>query len=284
VSKAWWIILPNVRARAAWISAIRSSTDAKGLRLVDWDQAPDRSALAHADVVAVTRRPEAAVAAGSTPDRTTVLLGSSAPDFDSFPPGGDRHALLAQATLPMAQAQAASALVRITERDLTSGSVELAPGLHVEPPTVSPSSPLARGLQLFGPADVRTTWGPEFFAYDERNTELATTTGEIDITGRPRFLIYGPYIVLPPGRWKAIFRLSFDQTGAQRRFRLDWGAQKTFDSEEFTPGRAGLYEIEMDYVWTEPAPAEFRIVSLEGVFDGRMTFGGVQVSRVPEDR
>ena len=53
-------------------------------------------------------------------------------------------------------------------------------------------------------------------------------------------------------------------------------------SEEFTPGKPGLFEIEMDYIWREPAPAEFRILTLEGVFDGRLIFGGVKVSRISD--
>lgn len=279
LSQAYWIILPTVREREAWRSAIAASAQAAGLRLIDWDVARSPDAPGDSKAVILTQDADAARAAGADPARTTVALASAAPGIDAIPPGADRNALLLHATQFMARADAFAASRVLRAVDM-QGEVELAPGLTVRAPEAGPVSDLSRNLEIYGKADAVVTWGPSFFTYDLRNANQGPRTGELDLTGRPRFLIHGPYIVMPPGRWKAVFRLSFDGPGSRVRFRLDWGGQTEYDSEELTPGKPGLFEIEMDYVWREPAPAEFRIMVFEGVFDGRMTFGGVRVSRV----
>lgn len=281
-SRARWIILPTVRGREAWRTAIVAGAQAGGLRLVDWDSARQADAANDPAAIILTKDADAARAAGAAAERTTVLLGTGAPDLDAVPAGADRNALLLHTTQFMARAEAFPASRAVCAQDLNGAPVELAPGLGVVPPEDRVPSDLSRNLELYGRSDAAVTWGPSFFTYDARNADQGPKTGEMDLTGRPRFLIHGPYIVMPPGRWKAVFRLSFDRPGSRVRFRLDWGGQTEYDSEEFTPGRPGLFEIEMDYVWREPAPAEFRILTLEGVFDGRLTFGGVKVSRISD--
>jgi len=280
-SQTHWIILPTIEGREAWRGAIAAAAEAGGLHLVDWDA--DANPLAGApDSVILTQDAQVARAAGADPQNTTVVLASSWPDVEGVPSGVHRAAMLAHTTQFMARAEAFSHARVVRAHDVNGAPIELAPGLIVTPPKPGAPSDLARSLALYGSPDAAVTWGTSFFTYDARNADQGPKTGEMDLTGRPRFLIHGPYIVMPPGRWKAVFRLSFDLPGSRVRFRLDWGGQTEYDSEEFTPGRPGLFEIEMDYVWREPAPAEFRILTLEGVFDGRLTFGGVKVSRISD--
>ncbi len=281
-SRARWIILPAIRDHEAWRSAIAAATQAAGLHLIDWDAAPPADARDDPAAILLTKDADAAAAAGADPERTTVVLGAGAPDVEAVPEGADRNALLLHLTQHLARAEAFAGARVVGVRDLNGAPVELAPGLNVAPPPTAAPSDLARNLTLYGRPDAAVTWGPSFFTFDPRNAEQGPRTGEMDLTGRPRFLIHGPYIVMPPGRWKAVFRLSFDRPGSRVRFRLDWGGQTEYDSEEFIPGKPGQFEIEMDYVWREPAPAEFRILVMEGVFDGRLTFGGVKVSRMSD--
>lgn len=281
-SKARWIILPTIRDREAWRAAITAGAQSAGLHLVDWDVTRPMNGQDDPATIILTKDADAAAAAGADPQHTTVVLGAGEPDIEAIPAAADRNALLLHLTQPLARAEAFAGARVIGRRDLNGAPIEMAPGLNVAPPTPAASSDLAQNLALYGRADAVVTWGPSFFTYDPRNADQGPKTGEMDLTGRPRFLIHGPYIVMPPGRWKAIFRLGFDRPGSRVRFRLDWGGQTEYDSEEFTPGRPGLFEIEMDYVWREPAPAEFRILVMEGVFDGQLTFGGVKVSRMSD--
>jgi hypothetical protein len=57
-------------------------------------------------------------------------------------------------------------------------------------------------------------WAPNLFIVGDTHQRL---TGPIDITGRSRCLIYGPYIRLPPGRWNADVPVAFADLGAAAR-------------------------------------------------------------------
>lgn len=123
----------------------------------------------------------------------------------------------------------------------------------------------------------KATWSPELFNYDLKSVDLAKAGKAFDITGKPRFLISGPYITMPKGIWQAQIKLGFDDGASRSRYRIDWGGVETYQSEEFHPGRPGYFEIIMSHEWLEAAPAEVRLVQLEGVFDGHVTFIGVDI-------
>ena len=124
----------------------------------------------------------------------------------------------------------------------------------------------------------KTTWSPEIFSYDVKCVDLARSGQPFDITGKPRFLISGPYVTMPTGFWKAKIMLGFDDGASRSRFRIDWGEVESYQSQDFYPGRPGCFEIVMSHQWVEAAPAEVRLVQLEGVFDGHVTFGGVEIT------
>lgn len=124
----------------------------------------------------------------------------------------------------------------------------------------------------------QTTWSPEIFSYDVKCVDLARSGQPFDITGKPRFLISGPYVIMPAGIWKAKITLGFDDGASRSRFRIDWGEVESYQSQEIYPGRPGYFEIVMSHQWVDAAPAEVRLVQLEGVFDGHVTFGGVEIT------
>ncbi|WP_295240686.1 hypothetical protein [uncultured Brevundimonas sp.] len=135
----------------------------------------------------------------------------------------------------------------------------------------------SQGISLLMNLD-KTTWSPEIFSYDVKCVDLARSGQPFDITGKPRFLISGPYVTMPTGFWKAKIMLGFDDGASRSRFRIDWGEVESYQSQEFYPGRPGHFEIVMSHQWFDAAPAEVRLVQLEGVFDGHVTFGGVEIT------
>lgn len=286
VTRARWIVLPPFRHDIAWRNAVATAVTRAGLRLYDLDAAPGVPPPNDSNDVILTADARQAAAAGVTAEAVAGLItgsgmrlyGNEAPD--ELP----AHTTIVTELMGAIELLPADRVFRNV--DFASEPVEILSGLmlHRPPPEMAPLlSPrlqaLTDAVALLDPEQPHATWAPELFNYDSRKVP-GGTRGQLDLTGRPRFMITGPYIAMPKGRWRATYRLTFDDRGSRPRFRIDWGSQADFVSEEFVPGRAGVFEIAQEYIWTEPAPCELRIIVLEGVFDGRMTFSGAQIARI----
>ena len=122
-------------------------------------------------------------------------------------------------------------------------------------------------------------WPPELFTLDPRGATVRTCPHQIDITGPPRTLVFGPYITLEPGTWRAQASFTVDDAACLRRFRLDWGPLSSFASHEFVPGRPGSYTVEIDHPWSTTDATEVRLILTEGAIEGMMEFLGAIVSK-----
>tara|TARA_R110002012_G_scaffold314387_2_gene527060 strand:- start:8223 stop:8651 length:429 start_codon:yes stop_codon:yes gene_type:complete len=123
-------------------------------------------------------------------------------------------------------------------------------------------------------------WLPERFTLDPRRTAVGETPFMLDVTGPPRPLVFGPYVDLEPGVWRARVRFTVDETACKHHYRLEWGSLTDFASHAFVPGRPGVYNLEIDHRWQATAAAETRLILTEGALDGMLEFQGVTVSRL----
>ena len=285
-SHARWIVVPPFRHDAAWRAAVASAVAEAGLRLHDLDADPQHAPLGDPKAVILTADANQPLAAGIPPEALAGLIAGPGMrlDGDEAPDALPRHVAVYTELMGRIDLLPAHRLFR--NGDFASGAVEIFPGLRLHRPAIAPSTPLSPRLQalteavaLLDPASPKAVWAPDLFNYDSRIVP-GGTRGQLDLTGRPRFMITGPYITMPPGRWRATYRLTFDAKGSRPRFRVDWCGQTDFLSKEFVPGRPGVFEIVQDYVWTERSPSELRVVLMEGVFDGRMTFSAVEIERI----
>lgn len=283
---ASWVVVPPFRHDAAWRAAVVEAAEAAGRRVYDLDSAPEVAPTDDADAVLLTSDAYLPVRAEAPAETVAVLMTGPGIRLD---PDEDPD------VLPQHIHDLSDMIGRIAilpperifrRRDFVAGAVEIIPGLTLTPPAAVSEPPLSPRLQavtdavaLLDPIHPQATWAPDLFNYDSRSV-AGDARGHLDLTGRPRVLLFGPYIVLPAGRWRATYRLTFDERGSRHRFRVDWGSVEDLLFEEFVPGRAGVFEITQEYTWSAPAPAEIRIILLEGVFDGRVTFGGAEISRV----
>lgn len=285
-SAARWIVIPPFLHDASWRLAVAEAVEMAGLRLHDLEAAPENLPLDDRNAVIITVDAYQAVAAGVLPENVAGLMTGTGIRLDP----NDNPDLLPS------NIQVFTALVgRIgdlpPERvfrsdDFAAGALEIFPGLKLERPSRPPETALSPRLKavteavaLLDPGHPQATWAPPLFNYDSRLVP-GGGPGQLDLTGRPRFMITGPYIVMPAGRWRAAYQLTFDEKGSRPRFRTDWGGAEDYVSEEFSPGRPGVFEIVQEYNWIEPGPCELRIIVLEGVFDGQMTFSGAEITRV----
>ena len=272
------VVLPPCRSWTAWRNAIASQATLKGWRLSDAlkaDSIEDR----HDSVLSICTSVEAALDRGADVSEIVILLGL--PDLDDEDHGFYNIESISRCLWDAGRLDEVRRLVLPTEEGRL---IEIAPGLEVacpdQPKSVSARSKAAAEALGLLMGEASATWSPELFNYDVRSVDLAMSGLPFDITGKPRFLISGPYIVMRPATWQAKIKFGFDEGASRSRFRVDWGGVEVYEAQEFSPSRPGYFEIIMEHRWTEAAPSEVRLVQLEGVFDGDVSFGGGEITEI----
>jgi hypothetical protein len=120
-------------------------------------------------------------------------------------------------------------------------------------------------------------WTRDLFFLGDHLHERAT--GPIDITGRPRCLLHGPYIMLPLGCWSLSLTMLFSREAAEQEFLVDVYADRPLASSTIRPQREGRTEVAIDFALgasTEQAIA-IRVSSVSAAFDGAITLVGAKV-------
>lgn len=272
-----WIVLPEQQGRQAWIAALQAAAARSGRRLHDTDHG---DAPAEADrALLLTASAEKAL--GRQPDARRIAAILDTPDV-IVPEGVDqarRHGIVHLATQNFARL-ALLPRNRVFGPDVVdSGALRLFPDLDVMRPegTRTAPGPMTRALEIYSQG--KATWSGEVLSWLQPPMH-AGGFSTLDLTGRPRTIVHGPYFEIPAGRWKATFTLSVDDHSARYLFRADWGGIEVYSSQEFRPWRSGVFEIEMVHDWAAPGAVEFRLLVMEGVFHGEISLSDLTVVRV----
>jgi len=125
----------------------------------------------------------------------------------------------------------------------------------------------------FGPI----TWSRELVMADGHVPAIHA----VDVTGRVRALLYGPYISVPPGNWTAEVVLGFSHEATEVNFIIDiLVAGKQLCATSIQPSREGIYSINLSFVIDEgnAHPLEFRVVNEKPAFDGRVALGRITLT------
>lgn len=137
-------------------------------------------------------------------------------------------------------------------------------------------------LAMYQTLDVReggdATWASESFFF---SSGQLLTGGQrvIDLTGRARFLMHGPYVELPAGFWSGEIFFNFDPTNlSPSLLRFEWGDGRTFAHEDVELAEAGSYSLKLSSEWEAPAPAQFRLLLLRPAFHGTLSVTRCQVT------
>ena len=132
----------------------------------------------------------------------------------------------------------------------------------------------------FGPV----TWERDLFILgdeEKRPHEPVPATRPIDITGRSRFLIYGPYLALPPGSWLASITLGFSPEAAEMSYLVEIGAASAIlATTTVAPRGAQSMEVNLAFAIDQSVggPLDVRILNERAAFDGRLALGYVTLS------
>ncbi|NBW10313.1 MAG: hypothetical protein EBR82_20015 [Caulobacteraceae bacterium] len=179
-----------------------------------------------------------------------ALYQTSAPAIDIPGLGSvSRSQDAAQPTLPAVQDDAVSAL-RIFDQ--------------VPPPV---------GASAFWPASI-------FSRFDDPTPGAAAQT--IDLTGRGRILIHGPYLSIPAGRWRVTFDFEFEIPVGSAPFRFEWGEVADVVFHDARARESGRYSISLERDWPATGRAEVRVWLYHAVFQGDFRLIGCTVERLSE--
>jgi hypothetical protein len=109
----------------------------------------------------------------------------------------------------------------------------------------------------------------------------APVTGPIELVGRARCLIHGPYAHLPAGRWQADIRFSVADNISGNKLKVDIMTDRIiFEGTCPLPSR-GSFQLAVAFDVTEPRlPIELRFHNESGAIEGTFDLHGVTASRV----
>lgn len=128
---------------------------------------------------------------------------------------------------------------------------------------------LAQSYQplLSGRAMAAASWPTELFLDWDRPGDFLH--GPVDLTGPARFIVCGPYLHLPLGRWRARFLVRIADNWSGNRMSLDIFSHEVLAGVAADLPAEGLYEFDVGFeVSSAYAPLEARIQIQQGAIEG----------------
>jgi hypothetical protein len=128
----------------------------------------------------------------------------------------------------------------------------------------------------------KITWERDlFFISEEPATQQPMpATRPVDITGRIRFLVYGPFINLPPGSWSASVIMGFSPEAAGMTYIVEVFAGSQLTHARVEPGNERIFEANLHFSIDAAIdhPIQIRIHNERPAFDGRLAVGYVTMT------
>lgn len=278
MSRARWVILTPSQTEPEWRQRVTDAAATAGLKPVQWSAELGPDILKDPKAVVLAQEMGHLRHFGETPDVVVLTDPESSVQrlyqtvLAQFPQAlwtaSQIHAEACEAPerVPVIGGAALSCGAPVT---LWSGLTVAAPAL---PPRPKGERAAAEVMSLYHhgrPAmGARVRIAPKLFLYDTRNPVVGPRF-EVDLTGRPRIVVYGPYVTLPPGRWRAEAKVWIDDDAANVILGFDWGRHQQFDQHVEKPGKPGLHAVSMVNDWDVAASAEFRLVLMQGAIAGK---------------
>jgi hypothetical protein len=121
------------------------------------------------------------------------------------------------------------------------------------------------------------TWEKElFFINEEQPQEPGQLASRpVDITGRPRFVVHGPYITLPPGSWSATVVLGFSEEAAELSYIVEIHAERQLAHMRIQPSGQRYVEAILNFSIDAPDMIAVRVLNERAAFEGRLALGNV---------
>jgi hypothetical protein len=266
------------RQPGAWLGRILATTEHPFVVSLDDPRSVVSELISRhgLDLADATRRVSASCAAiMSCLRRPQALVLNAGPDWQQ--PAATTEAMARHFGLALDRAD----IAKIVDDIIASGDVPDIPelvGVSERDRMVVDGAVGAYLNNFLGEPSAPITWLRELFLVDGHQPAMQP----VDVTGRVRALIYGPYIRLPHGNWSAEVVLGFSQAATEVTFVVDVlsaGSQLCVTS--LRPPREGVYSINLGFVINEQSdhPVEFRVVNERAAFDGKVALSHVRLTR-----
>ena len=102
----------------------------------------------------------------------------------------------------------------------------------------------------------------------------------IDVTGRARDLVFGPYRLLSAGVWRARVAVTVCPDAARRQLEVEFGVYPDFTRVSLPYATPGRHEIELIHTFAADGHAEVRVILARAAFHGELAFDDVTVERL----
>lgn len=139
-------------------------------------------------------------------------------------------------------------------------------------------SPLSVYNQLPPKVGASAEWPSQLFSF--RPEAFFDGSPDMDITGRGRVLVHGPYLYLPSGRWEAVIRFIAEPITRRIPIRVSWGCEAGFTSTEHDITIAGIYDLNLKTDFAGPGAAQVIVELREPMFDGFLQFQGCRIAKL----
>jgi hypothetical protein len=108
-------------------------------------------------------------------------------------------------------------------------------------------------------------------------TTAAACPEAIDVTGRARYLVYGPYVALAPGRWRATVILHLCPDAARRPLAVQFGAEPNYTTLDLPFGVPGNHRVDIEHAFDHGDAAQVRLWLKRAAFHGEARLIGVSL-------
>ncbi|PWV89186.1 hypothetical protein [Phyllobacterium myrsinacearum] len=126
------------------------------------------------------------------------------------------------------------------------------------------------------------TWPQESFLLADKGGE--TAIGAIELVGKARCLVYGPYFHLPAGRWNARFFLDIDENIYGQIFTIEVFSEDILGKIRILPSGTGSFAAETTFRIERPkAPIEIRLFTETGSIEGAIAHWHVELRPIDNE-
>lgn len=123
------------------------------------------------------------------------------------------------------------------------------------------------------------TWPQESFLLADKGGE--PSEGEIELVGRARCLVYGPYFHLPSGEWNAKFSLGIEHNVYGQIFTIEVHSDGLLSKIRVRPSGTGSFAAEAAFRIDSPkTPIEIRLFTDSGSIEGSIAYWFVELSPI----
>lgn len=137
--------------------------------------------------------------------------------------------------------------------------------------------------QIYGQTDAPLIATKELFLNGDAPHD--PVNAPLDMTGRSKYVVFGPFIHIPPGAWMLRFIMSFSEEAIGIPCVVDVGATDKLGFRELTRthviiSTAGRMDVSLAFQLEDPlASLQVRLMTEKPVFDGRMAVGFAEFRR-----